>query len=50
MVLSGLTWADAEAAVMVHPCASLHDWNDSGGLVAAVRRFAEDCVRNEWFA
>ena len=51
LVLDGMTWADACAAVQVHSCASLHDWNDDGGLVARVRSFEEDCViKNRWFA
>ncbi len=42
-VWAGMTWAEAEAAVSVHPCVSLCDFRDDGGLVARVQSYAVDC-------
>ena len=41
-VWSGMTWEEAEAAVQVHPCASLYDFRDDGGLIARVQSYAAD--------
>ena len=41
-VLGGFTWAEAFAAVREHPPAEVDRFDDSAGLLVAVRAWAQD--------